>query len=70
MKKVNLSDETLEAELKRRGYLVKKKENNVRKTFELPEELVQEFMNEVRARGMKVKDAIRWSLESFLKSKR
>jgi tryptophan synthase beta subunit len=53
-------------ELEKLGYKVKKDIPTVKKTFEVPVELLEQFMTKVKAKNMKVKDAIAEALKNWL----
>ena len=55
-------------ELEKAGFKVKREVRTERKTFEVPTDLVKEFMATVRANDLKVKDAIAEAIETWVKS--
>lgn len=56
-------------ELERAGFKVKRVVETQRKTFEVPTDLVERFMDYCRTNKVKVKDAIEEALEEYLKKK-
>jgi hypothetical protein len=53
-------------ELEKLGYKVKKEVKTVKKTFEVPELLLAEFVSITKARKLKMKDAISEAIELFV----
>jgi hypothetical protein len=51
------------------GYKVKKTVPTTKKTFEVEVALIEEFMNIVDKRGLKVKDAIDEALKNWIKKR-
>lgn len=57
-------------ELEKAGFKVKKVVPTTKKTFEVPEELLNQFMAVVKEKDLKVKDAIAEALEQWVKGKK
>lgn len=57
-------------ELEKAGFKVKKVVKTTKKTFEVPEDLISQFMDLVNSRGLKVKDAIAEALQDYINKKR
>lgn len=47
-------------------FVVRRKVQTVKKTFECDPETIQRFMDETRKRGLKVKDAVEQALRNWL----
>ena len=67
MAKKNIND--LIKQLEAEGYKVKKTVPTVKKTFEVEEKVIEQFMDAVDKRDMKVKDAINDALNDWIKKK-
>lgn len=50
-------------------FIIKKRVSTTKKTFEVEDTLLHDFMVEAKRRGLKVKEAIGEAIEAWLKSK-
>lgn len=55
-------------DLEKQGFKVKRAVATIKKTFELPADLVERFTDHCRKNKIKIKDATEMALESYLKS--
>lgn len=56
-------------ELEKAGFKVKKVVPTTKKTFEVPVDVVEQFMDYCRSNKIKVKDAVAEALEEYLKKR-
>lgn len=68
MAKRNLN--SLIKQLEAEGYKVKKAVPTIKKTFEIEEKVIEQFMVNVDKRGLKVKDAINDALSDWIKKRK
>lgn len=57
-------------ELRKAGFEVKRVVPTTKKTFEVPEDLLNQFMSIVKTKDLKVKDAVAEALEDWVKKRR
>jgi DNA-binding transcriptional regulator YhcF (GntR family) len=64
-----LDESQLIQEMRKRGFVVKKKANHIKHTFEVLPEVLQDFVKATEQRGLRIKEAVHQALTDWIKKR-